>query len=123
MQADFFKYPMVWMTPTGHKALQVHGIAVRKMFLKATPTSEVRVVDDVVKVRELLHDWQERIIRPEYVFMGPVEEGDVQMWDNWVRNHSFAWAICKCHTDYSDRASFTPQLTTRIITGLEVSCI
>jgi alpha-ketoglutarate-dependent taurine dioxygenase len=76
---------MVWMTPTGQKALQVHGIAVRKMFLKATPTSEVRVVDDVVKIRELLHDWQERIIRPEYVFMGPAEEGDVQMWDNWVR--------------------------------------
>jgi alpha-ketoglutarate-dependent taurine dioxygenase len=80
---------MVWMTPTGQKALQVHGIAVRKMFLKATPTSEVRVVDDVVKIRELLHEWQERIIRPEYVFMGPVEEGDVQMWDNWVRNSNF----------------------------------
>lgn len=75
---------MVWMTPSGRKALQVHGIAVRKMFLKATPTSEVQVIEDVVKIRELLHDWQERIIRPEYVFMGPVEEGDVQMWDNWV---------------------------------------
>ena len=82
-----FKYPMVWMTPTGKKALQVHGIAVRKMYLKATPTSEVQVVEDVVKIRELLHSWQERIIRPEYVLMGPVEEGDLQMWDNWVSSH------------------------------------
>ncbi|TVY58659.1 putative dioxygenase [Lachnellula cervina] len=81
-------YPMVWMRPNGKKALQIHGIAVRKMFLKATPTSEVQVVDDVVKIRELLHSWQQRIIRPEYVLMGPVEEGDVQMWDNWSVFHS-----------------------------------
>lgn len=54
------------------------------MFLKATPTSEVKVVDDLVEIRKLLHSWQERIIRPEYVLFGPVEEGDVQLWDNWV---------------------------------------
>jgi alpha-ketoglutarate-dependent taurine dioxygenase len=75
---------MVWMTPSGQKAFQVHGICVRKLFLKATPTSEVKEIDDLVKIRELLHSWQERVIRPEYVLMGPVEEGDVQMWDNWV---------------------------------------
>jgi hypothetical protein len=75
---------MVWVNPLGQKALQVHGIAVRKMFLKATPTSEVKVVDDVVEIRKLLHNWQERVIKPEYVLMAPVEEGDVQMWDNWV---------------------------------------
>ncbi|TVY93633.1 putative dioxygenase [Lachnellula willkommii] len=81
-------YPMVWMRPNGKKALQIHGIAVRKMFLKATLTSEVQVVDDVVKIRKLLHSWQQRIIRPEYVLMGPVEEGDVQMWDNWSVFHT-----------------------------------
>lgn len=75
---------MVWMTPSGQKALQVHAICVRKLFLRATPTSEVKEIDDLVKIRELLHSWQERVIRPEYVLMGPVEEGDVQMWDNWV---------------------------------------
>ncbi|KAF4617048.1 hypothetical protein G7Y89_g15100 [Cudoniella acicularis] len=48
------KRPMVWLMPTGQRALQVHGIAVRKMFLKATPTSEVKVVDDV-EIRKLLH--------------------------------------------------------------------
>jgi alpha-ketoglutarate-dependent taurine dioxygenase len=75
---------MVWMSPTGEKSLQVHGKCVRKMFLKATPDSEVEVIEDLPEIRKLLHSWQERIIRPEYVLMAPVEEGDVQMWDNWV---------------------------------------
>jgi len=79
---------MVWVNPLGQKALQVHGIAVRKMFLKATPTSEVEVVEDVIKIRKLLLSWQERILRPEYIMMTPVENGDVQMWDNWVSYRS-----------------------------------
>jgi alpha-ketoglutarate-dependent taurine dioxygenase len=79
---------MVWVNPLGQKALQVHGIAVQKMFLKATPSSEVKVVDDLIEIRKLLHSWQERIIRPEYVLCAPVEEGDVQMWDNWSIFHT-----------------------------------
>jgi len=81
-------YPMVWINPLGQKALQVHGIAVRKMFLKATPSSDVQVVVDLVEIRKLLHSWQERIIRPEYVLLAPVEEGVVQMWDNWSIFHT-----------------------------------
>src|SRR6266536_2877344 len=84
IQLTLFQYPMVWMTPTGQKALQVHGIAVRKMFLKTTPMSEVQEIDDMAKIRELHHGWQEKIIRPGYVFMAPTEEGDVSLWDNWV---------------------------------------
>ena len=79
---------MVWVNPLGQKALQVHGIAVRKMFLKPTPTSEVEVVEDVTRIRKLLLSWQERILRPEYIMMTPVENGDVQMWDNWSVFHS-----------------------------------
>jgi hypothetical protein len=75
---------MVWVNPLGQKALQVHGICVRKMFLKATPTSEVKEVTDLVEIRKFLHNWQERIIKPEYILSSPVEIGDVQMWDNWV---------------------------------------
>lgn len=81
-------YPMVWLTPTGEKSLQVHGKCVRKMFLKATPESEVEVIEDLTRIRKLLHSWQERIIRPEYVLMAPVDDGDVQMWDNWSVFHS-----------------------------------
>lgn len=43
--------------------------------MRATPTGEVKVVEDVAEIRKLLHSWQEIIIRPEYVFMAPVEEG------------------------------------------------
>jgi alpha-ketoglutarate-dependent taurine dioxygenase len=79
---------MVWMTLTGEKALQVHTKCVRKMFLRPTPASEVKVIDDLVEIRKLLHGWYERILRPEYVLMSPVEDGDVQMWDNWSVFHS-----------------------------------
>jgi hypothetical protein len=54
------------------------------MFLKATPTSEIKEVTDLVEIRKFLHNWQERIIKPEYILSSPVEVGDVQMWDNWV---------------------------------------
>jgi alpha-ketoglutarate-dependent taurine dioxygenase len=58
------------------------------MFLRPTPASEVKVIDDLVEIRKLLHGWYERILRPEYVLMSPVEDGDVQMWDNWSVFHS-----------------------------------
>ena len=71
------------MTSTGEKALQVHTKCVRKVFLRPTTTSEVKVVDDLVEIRKLLRGCYERFIRPEYVLMSPVEDGDVQMSDNW----------------------------------------
>ncbi|KAL3422665.1 alpha-ketoglutarate dependent xanthine dioxygenase [Phlyctema vagabunda] len=86
---DFIKtYPMVWNTADGRKALQVHGIVARKLFLKPTLTSPVEEITDVVRIRKILHNWQSRILRPEYIFMAPVEEGDVGMWDNWSMFHS-----------------------------------
>lgn len=85
--AKIKRYPMVWVNPLGQKALQIHSIAVRKMFLKPIPTSEVEVVEDITRIRKLILTWQERILRPEYIMMTPVETGDVQMWDNWVSPH------------------------------------
>lgn len=110
------------MTPTGDKALQVHGIAVRKMFLKATPTSEVQEVDDVVKIRELLHNWQETIIKPEYVLMAPAVEGDVSLWDNWVCN-SFGFERAIKSADSLHRACSILLWTIQITTAQEVSQI
>ncbi|KAI9742918.1 MAG: hypothetical protein M1818_003647 [Claussenomyces sp. TS43310] len=81
-------YPFVWKTPLGEKSLQVHGLGVRKLFLKRSPSSEVEVIEDLVKIREVLSNLQYRILRPEYIFLPPVEEGDVQMWDNWAVFHS-----------------------------------
>lgn len=85
--AKIKRYPMVWVNPLGQKALQVHSIAVRKMFLKPTPTSEVEVVEDITRIRKFILSWQERVLLPGYIMMTPVEEGDVQMWDNWVSRY------------------------------------
>lgn len=74
---------MVWLNPSGEKALMVHTKCVRRMFIKAIATSEVKAIDNLVDIRKLFHGWYERIIRPEYALMSPVEDGDVQMWDNW----------------------------------------
>jgi hypothetical protein len=62
-----------------------HLLTQASVFLKATPTSEVKVVEDLVEIRKLLFDWYERIVRPEYVLMSPVENGDVQMWGKYRR--------------------------------------
>ena len=43
-----------------------------EMFLKATPDSEAEVIEDLGNIRSLSHGWQERIIRPEYVFMAAI---------------------------------------------------
>lgn len=72
------------MTPTGEKALQVHGICVRKLFLKKDEKSEVEAIEDRTRILEILHKWQTRILKPEYIFVPPLEEGDITMWDNWV---------------------------------------
>jgi len=86
---DFVKsYPCVWTRPNGEKALQVHGIAVRKLFLKKTKDSPVEEIDDLKRIREIFAGWQQRIIRPEYIYVPDVEEGDVQMWDNWSVFHT-----------------------------------
>lgn len=87
--SDFVKtYPCVWKTGSGEKALQVHGIVVRKLFLKQTPGADVEVIEDLGRIRGILSGWQKRILRPEHIFIPEVEEGDVQMWDNWACFHS-----------------------------------
>lgn len=74
---------MVWVNPvTGEKAFQVHGNCVRKLFVRKDATSEPEVIDDIVKIRDFLRVIQMRILKPEYILMAPVEEGDVAMWDS-----------------------------------------
>ncbi|KAK5127339.1 hypothetical protein LTR85_006678 [Meristemomyces frigidus] len=83
------KYPLVWVNPvTGEKAFMVHGICARKLYLRSTPDAEPTVVDDVVAIRKYLADIQLRILKPQYICMAPVGEGDVAMWDNYGVFHS-----------------------------------
>jgi len=83
------RYPLVWVNPvTGEKAFQVHGICARKLFLRSSAEEEPEVVDDVVEIRALLHKIQSRILRPEYICLPRIEEGDMVMWDNYGCFHS-----------------------------------
>ncbi|KAI9731053.1 MAG: hypothetical protein M1834_005516 [Cirrosporium novae-zelandiae] len=87
--AKIKKYPFVWINPvTREKALQVHGIIARRLFIKKTPDSEMEIIDDIIKIRERLADLQTRILKPEYIFLAPVEEGDIGMWDNFGMFHT-----------------------------------
>ncbi|KAK5108471.1 hypothetical protein LTR62_008289 [Meristemomyces frigidus] len=83
------RYPLVWMNPvTGEKAFMVHGIAVRKLFLRSGPDEQPRVLEDLTEIREWIADIQLRILKPQYICMAPVEEGDIAMWDNYGVFHS-----------------------------------
>ena len=80
---------MVWLNPvTGEKAFQVHGICARKLFVRSSPDNQPRVIDDVVEVRRFLDNIQRRILKPEYIWLPEVEEGDIVMWDNYGLFHS-----------------------------------
>lgn len=82
------RYPCVWKTGSGEKALQVHGIVVRKLFLRKGLNADVEVIEELETIRKVLSGWQKRILKPEYIFIPEAEEGDVQMWDNWAVFHS-----------------------------------
>ncbi|KAI1803794.1 Clavaminate synthase-like protein [Daldinia bambusicola] len=82
-------YPMVWVNPvTGEKAFQVHGICARKLFIRSSPTEEPRVIKNLVEIRSLLKTIQERVLKPEYVMIPSLEEGDIVMWANYQMFHT-----------------------------------
>ncbi|KAI2783109.1 Clavaminate synthase-like protein [Daldinia loculata] len=86
---DVKTYPMVWINPvTGEKAFQVHGICARKLFIRSSPTEEPRIIEDLVEIRKLLKTIQERVLKPEYILIPSLEEGDIVMWANYQMFHT-----------------------------------
>lgn len=80
---------MVWINPvTGEKAFQVHGICARKLFIRSSPTEEPRIIEDLVEIRKLLKTIQERVLKPEYILIPSLEEGDIVMWANYQMFHT-----------------------------------
>lgn len=83
------RYPMVWTNPvTDEKAFQVHGICARKLFVRSSPQEEPRVIADVAKIRAFLKPIQERVLRPEYILLPSLDEGDIVMWANYQMFHT-----------------------------------
>jgi alpha-ketoglutarate-dependent taurine dioxygenase len=66
----------------------VHGICARKLFIRSSVDEEPKVMDDVAEIRAFLHQIQSRILRPEYICLPPMEEGDMVIWDNYGLFHS-----------------------------------
>ncbi|KAK3070470.1 hypothetical protein LTR53_010426 [Teratosphaeriaceae sp. CCFEE 6253] len=88
-EAKVKKYPLVWVNPvTGEKAFQVHQICARKLYIRSGPDEQPRVMDNLIEIREFLSEIQLRILKPQYICLAPVEEGDVAMWDNYGLFHS-----------------------------------
>lgn len=86
---DVKTYPMVWVNPvTGEKAFMVHGICAYKLFIRSSPDEQPVVIDDVVEIRAFLKKIQERVLKPEYILLPKVEEGDIVMWANYQTFHT-----------------------------------
>ncbi|KAK1955829.1 alpha-ketoglutarate dependent xanthine dioxygenase [Colletotrichum sublineola] len=95
-EASIKRYPMIWVNPvTSEKAFMVHGICARKMYMRSNADEKPEVIDDVVRIREWLRPIQERVLKPEYIMLPKVEEGDIVMWANYQMFHTAV--------DYPDR--------------------
>ena len=83
--------PMVWKNPvTGKLAVQMHPSAVRKIHLK-----NGEVIDDLEKVREIVHRLQRPGIAPERVYAHDWEEGDLVLFNNQGVLHSVVGAFAE----------------------------
>lgn len=83
------RYPMVWVNPvTGEKAFMVHGICVRRVFFRSSPNEKPKIVEDLGEIRQWLKTIQERVLRPEYIYVPKAEEGDILIWANWQCFHT-----------------------------------
>lgn len=105
------RYNMVWTNPqTGEKckhsslllrrllsvanalskrtALQIHGQAAWKLYLKDAPDAEERVIDDLAEVRAFMDGLMRHVIRPENIYAHHHSPGDVALWYNRALWHS-----------------------------------
>ncbi|KAI9767087.1 MAG: hypothetical protein M1840_005875 [Geoglossum simile] len=81
--------PMVWKNPvTGRLAVQVHPSAVRKIHL-----ADGSVIDNLERVREIVHNIQRPAIAPRFVYPHDWEEGDLVLFNNHGVLHSVVGAF------------------------------
>jgi alpha-ketoglutarate-dependent taurine dioxygenase len=81
--------PMVWKNPvTGQLAVQIHPSAVRKIHL-----ADGSVIDDLARVREIVHNIQRPAIAPQFVYPHDWEEGDLVLFNNHGVLHSVVGAF------------------------------
>ncbi|PSN59192.1 alpha-ketoglutarate dependent dioxygenase [Corynespora cassiicola Philippines] len=83
-------YPMVWFNElTKERSLQVQPNCVRRLLIRrSADQKEPEIIEGSERVREFMNKLQQRIVRPEYIYVGPEEEGDHVFWYNWGTMHS-----------------------------------
>jgi alpha-ketoglutarate-dependent taurine dioxygenase len=85
------RLPMCWRNPvTGKLSIQVHPSAVRKLHL-----ADGTVIDDLEKVREMVHRVQRPGIAPKYVYAQDWQEGDLVLFHNRGVLHSVVGAFAE----------------------------
>jgi len=88
-EKDIQILPMAWQNPvTGKFALQIHPSVVRKIHLK-----DGTVIDDLARVREIVHDLQRPGIAPERVYAHDWQKGDLVLFNNHGVLHSVVGAF------------------------------
>jgi alpha-ketoglutarate-dependent taurine dioxygenase len=81
--------PMTWKNPvTGRLAVQIHPSAIRKIHL-----ADGSVIDDLGRVREIVHNIQRPAIAPRFVYPHDWEEGDLVLFNNHGVLHSVVGAF------------------------------
>ena len=109
--------PMTWKNPlTGKLALQIHPSAIRKIHLK-----DGTVIDDLEKVREIVHNLQRPAISPRYVYPHDWEEGDLVLFNNHGVLHSVVGAFrddeVRLFRQYNMAASEPPLGPDAVVSG------
>lgn len=89
--SDIQVLPMAWQNPvTKEFALQIHPSTVRRIHLKDGST-----IDDLAKVRDIVHDLQRPGIAPELVYAHDWEQGDLVLFNNHGVLHSVVGAFAE----------------------------
>ena len=87
--ADIQVLPMAWRNPvTGQYALQIHPSVVRKIHL-----GNGSVIDDLTRVREIVHNLQRPGIAPELVYAHNWMQGDLVLFNNHGVLHTVVGAF------------------------------
>ncbi|KAJ6078794.1 hypothetical protein N7467_008547 [Penicillium canescens] len=91
------EHPMVWRSPMNpdRPFLQVHGCCVYKLTTRNPTTGEATVMDDVEKVREVVHNMQKKIYAAENIYAHRWQEGDVVIFHNRGVMHSITGQLAK----------------------------
>lgn len=88
-ESDVQILPMAWQNPVTHKfALQIHPSVVRKIHLR-----DGRIIDDLHRVRDIVHGLQRPGIAPGIVYAFDWKEGDLVLFNNHGVIHSVVGAF------------------------------